>query len=178
MEGVQNECTPSSSSEKEFVVSNENPFNEPSQHVSRERPQRQRRELPWDWWIATKELKHATATFLEEPQNIAKALTCENSKEWECTMQEEYDSLMANNTWTLVPLPVGKKPISCKWVFKIKQGMNGEVKHYKVRLWREVLPKPTEWIAIKLLCASQSSHLFVVFLHWRLWRTWRSIKWT
>ncbi len=49
-------------------------------------------------------------------------------------MQEEYDSLMANNTWTLVTLPVGRKPIFCKWVFKIKQGTNGEVECYKARL--------------------------------------------
>ncbi len=98
MEGVQSESTPSSSSEEEFVVSNDNPSNEPSQDVPRERPQRQRREWPRDWWIATKEVERGTVAFLEEPQNIKEALTCENSKEWECAMQEEYDSLMTNNT--------------------------------------------------------------------------------
>jgi hypothetical protein len=41
---------------------------------------------------------------------------------------------MANNTWTLVSLPVGRKPVSYKWVFKIKQGTNGEVERYKARL--------------------------------------------
>ncbi len=134
MEGVQSESTPSFSSEEEFVVSNENPSDEPSQHVSREKPQSQRREWPWDWWIATKEVERATVAFLEEPQNIEKALMCENSKEWECAMQEKYDSLIANNTWTLVPLPVGGKLVSCKWVFKIKQGANGEVERCKARL--------------------------------------------
>jgi len=72
-------------------------------------------------------VERATVAFLEEPQNIEEALTCENSKEWECAIREEYDSLLTNNTWTLVPLPVGRKPVSCKWVFKIKQGTNGEV---------------------------------------------------
>jgi hypothetical protein len=118
-EGVQSESTPSFSSEEELVVSHDNPSN-----VRRERPQRQPREWPRDWWIATKEVERATVAFLEEPQNIEEALTCENSKEWECAMQEEYNSLMANNTWTLVPLHVGRKPVSCKWVFKIKQGVN------------------------------------------------------
>ncbi len=33
-----------------------------------------------------------------------------------------------------MPLPKGKKPISCKWVFKIKHGVDGEVKRYKARL--------------------------------------------
>jgi hypothetical protein len=65
MEGVQSESTPSSSSEEEFVVSNDNPSCEPSQDVPRERPQRQRREWPQDWWIATKEVERATITFLE-----------------------------------------------------------------------------------------------------------------
>ncbi len=79
-------------------------------------------------------MERATVAFLEEPQNIEEALTCENSKEWECAMREEYDSLMTKNTWTLVPLPAGRKPVSCKWVFKIKQGANGEVERYKARL--------------------------------------------
>jgi len=134
MEGVQSESTSSSSSEEEFVISNDNPSCEPSQDVPRERPQRQRREWLRDWWIATKEVERATVAFLEKPQNTEEALTCENSKEWECAMQEEYDSLMTNNTWTLVPLPTGRKPVSYKWVFKIKKGANGEVERYKVRL--------------------------------------------
>ncbi len=82
MEGVQSESTPSYSLEEEFVVSNDNSSNEPSQDVPRERPQRQRREWPRDWWIATKEVERATVAFLEEPQNIEEALTCENFKEW------------------------------------------------------------------------------------------------
>jgi hypothetical protein len=49
-------------------------------------------------------------------------------------MQEEYNSLMANNTWTLVPFFIGKKPVSWKWVLKIKQGTNGEVECYKAKL--------------------------------------------
>jgi hypothetical protein len=79
-------------------------------------------------------VERTTVAFLEEPQNIEEALTCENSKEWECAMREEYDSLMTNNTWTLVALLAGRKPVSCKWVFRIKQGANGEVKRYKARL--------------------------------------------
>ncbi len=98
MEGAKSESTPSSSSEEEFVVSNDNPSNKPSQHVLKGRPQRQQREWPRDWWIVTKEVERATVAFLDKPKNIEEALTCENSKEWECVMQKEYDSLMANNT--------------------------------------------------------------------------------
>jgi len=48
MEVVQSESTRSSSSEEEFVVSNDNPSCEPSEDQPRERPQRQRREWPRD----------------------------------------------------------------------------------------------------------------------------------
>jgi hypothetical protein len=34
----------------------------------------------------------------------------------------------------MVPLPAHRKPVSCKSVFKIKQGTNGEVGCYKARL--------------------------------------------
>jgi hypothetical protein len=53
------------------------------------------REWLQDWWIITKEVECAIVAILEEPQNMEKTLTCENSKEWECAMQKEYNSLMA-----------------------------------------------------------------------------------
>jgi hypothetical protein len=75
----------------------------------------------------------ATIAFSEEPQTVEEALNGEDAKKWEMPMQEEYDSLVVNKTWSLVPLPKGRKPISCKWVFKIKHGVDGEVEHYKAR---------------------------------------------
>ncbi len=33
-----------------------------------------------------------------------------------------------------MPFPKGRKPISCKWVFKIKHGVDGEVECYKAGL--------------------------------------------
>jgi hypothetical protein len=71
---------------------------------------------------------------LEEPQTVEEALKGKDAKKWEIAMQEEHDSLVVNNTWSLVPLPKGKNPISCKWVFKIKHGIDGEVERYKARL--------------------------------------------
>jgi hypothetical protein len=72
--------------------------------------------------------------FLKEPQTVEEALNGEDAKKWEIAMQEQYDFLLVNNTWSLVPLPKGRKPISCKWVFKIKHGVDGEVERYKARL--------------------------------------------
>jgi len=33
----------------------------------------------------------------------------------------------------LVSLPKGRKLVFCKWVFKIKHGVNGKVEHCKAR---------------------------------------------
>ncbi len=79
-------------------------------------------------------MEWATIAFSEEPQIVEETLNGENFKKWEMAMQEEYDFLVVNNTWSLVPLPKGRKPISCKWVFKIKHGVHSEVEHYKARL--------------------------------------------
>ncbi len=120
--------------EEEFAPRQDEVLTEPQQDGPRERPQRQRKEWLHDWWVATKEVEQATIAFFKEPQTVQEALKGEDAKKWEIAMQEEYDSLVVNNTWSLVPLPKGRKPISCKWVFKINHGVDGEVEHYKARL--------------------------------------------
>lgn len=37
-----------------------------------------------------------------------------------------------NETWDLVPLPAGVKPISCKWVYKVKRRSDGSVKRARL----------------------------------------------
>jgi hypothetical protein len=65
---------------------------------------------------------------------MEESLKGEDAKKWEIAMQEKCDSLVVNNTWALVPLPKGKKDISCKWVFKIKHEVDGEIELYKAKL--------------------------------------------
>lgn len=48
--------------------------------------------------------------------------------------KNEITALQENRTWSLVPLPAHKKPIGCKWVYKIKYNPNGTVERYKARL--------------------------------------------
>jgi hypothetical protein len=40
---------------------------------------------------------------------------------WEVAMQEEYDSLLENQTWDLVPLPPERNIFRCRWVHMIKR---------------------------------------------------------
>ncbi|KAH9314961.1 hypothetical protein KI387_023588, partial [Taxus chinensis] len=53
--------------------------------------------------------------------------------EWEIAMQLEYDALIKNNIWKLVPLPPGKHTIGYKWVYKIKCKADGTLDKYKAR---------------------------------------------
>lgn len=54
--------------------------------------------------------------------------------EWQEAMDKEFVALEANQTWKIVDLPKGKKPISCKLVYKLKYKANREVGRCKGRL--------------------------------------------
>lgn len=47
---------------------------------------------------------------------------------------EELRSIEKNMTWRLTPLPIGKKAIYVRWLYKVKLNPKGEVSKYKVRL--------------------------------------------
>jgi len=53
-------------------------------------------------------------------------------------INDEMDSIIFNNTWPLVDLPIGSKLIRCKWVFrKKKYHSNGSIQAFKTRLMAE-----------------------------------------
>uniref|UniRef100_A0A803PCZ9 Reverse transcriptase Ty1/copia-type domain-containing protein n=1 Tax=Cannabis sativa TaxID=3483 RepID=A0A803PCZ9_CANSA len=62
------------------------------------------------------------------PTSVKKAL---NDPKCLATMFEENISLKKNKTYTLVPLPLNREPIGCKWVFRIKENSNGSVGHVR-----------------------------------------------
>ena len=48
-------------------------------------------------------------------------------------MIEEYQSIMKNDVWDVVPRPRGKSIITSKWIYKIKHDANGSTEKYKAR---------------------------------------------
>jgi hypothetical protein len=53
---------------------------------------------------------------------------------WREAMNDEYQALMENRTWHLVPPSSTRNIIDCKWVFRIKKNADGTIDRYKARL--------------------------------------------
>jgi hypothetical protein len=58
----------------------------------------------------------------------------ERHPEWQLAMAEEIAALERTGTWDLVSPPSGVRPITCKWVYKIKTRSDGSLERYKARL--------------------------------------------
>lgn len=71
---------------------------------------------------------------LQDPRNFQEAMSRMDRDKWKVAMDDEINSLNINNTWELTELTDDKKPIGCKWVFKIKQDATGNPSRYKARL--------------------------------------------
>jgi len=53
---------------------------------------------------------------------------------WKQAMIDEMITLESNQTWELVPPPLGKSIVGCRWVFNVKVGPDGQVDRLKARL--------------------------------------------
>jgi hypothetical protein len=66
----------------------------------------------------------------EEPTCFEEAI---QNKEWEDDMTEEYQSIIKNDVWEIVPRLKSKDVVSSKWLFKIKQAADGSIEKYRER---------------------------------------------
>jgi hypothetical protein len=48
-------------------------------------------------------------------------------------MTEEYQSIIKNDVWEIVPRPKNKDVVSSKWLYKIKHVVDGSIKKHKAR---------------------------------------------
>ena len=68
---------------------------------------------------------------IKTPKNTEEVLENPN---WKQAMDDEMLALIQNQTWELVDLPGGKKPVGCRWVYTIKYNSDGSLERYKARL--------------------------------------------
>ena len=64
----------------------------------------------------------------KEPSNYEEAI---EKKEWKDVMIEEYQSIMKNGVWDVVPRLEGKSVVTSKWIYKIKHVVDGSIEKYK-----------------------------------------------
>ncbi|GJS09349.1 putative ribonuclease H-like domain-containing protein [Tanacetum coccineum] len=107
-----------------------------------------------------------------EPTSIAKALS---DSSWVEAMQEELLQFKLQQVWILVDLPIGKRAIGTKWVFRNKKDERGIVIRNKARLvaqghrqeegidYEEVFAPVARIKAIRLFLAYASFMGFLVY---------------
>jgi hypothetical protein len=54
-------------------------------------------------------------------------------QEWTNAMTDEYQSIIKNDVWEIVPIPKSKDVVSSKWLLKIKHVVDGSIEKYKER---------------------------------------------
>ncbi|XP_021734821.1 uncharacterized protein LOC110701481 [Chenopodium quinoa] len=75
---------------------------------------------------------HHTSTSISLiPKNPIHALRDHN---WKIAMREEYDALIDNGTWKLVPRPPNMNIIRSLWIFRHKTKSDGSFERHKARL--------------------------------------------
>ena len=53
-------------------------------------------------------------------------------------MKDEMKTLYKNATWDLVELPKDRKTVGCKWVYRLKRGVDDTENRYKATLVAQV----------------------------------------
>ncbi|XP_071681415.1 uncharacterized protein [Lolium perenne] len=93
-----------------------------------------------------------------EPRNLPDALA---DSHWRAAMQDEYDALMMNKTWTLVPPSENKNVIDCKWVYRIKRRADGTIDRYKARLVAKGFKQRSSDHAVSTLLKDLNAHFAI-----------------
>jgi hypothetical protein len=69
-----------------------------------------------------------------EPKTYLQATKSLQANQWMEAMQQEYNSLIHNGTWSLIDLPASRNAMQNKWVFKLKMATDSNVAQFKARL--------------------------------------------
>ena len=71
---------------------------------------------------------------LKEPKTYGQAIESSEQDEWQQAINSELLSIVENEVWHEDDMPQGIKPLTTKWVFKIKRGEHGQIIKFKARL--------------------------------------------
>ncbi len=87
-----------------------------------------------------KYVDHTTATTETEESDthitssmFHEAISSYDAAQWRTAMEKEFNSLIYNNTFKLIPLPASHKLIQTRWLYKIKCKADGSINCFKAR---------------------------------------------
>jgi len=72
-----------------------------------------------------------------EPQSYKEAIASLDSDAWQHAMMQEHQAIMDAGVWEVVnmkDLPVRRKLVGSRWVFKVKRNSDGSVERFKARI--------------------------------------------
>ncbi|CAI7908550.1 unnamed protein product, partial [Closterium sp. NIES-54] len=69
-----------------------------------------------------------------EPASMEEALVGDDREAWLASREDEFQSHMENETWTLTNLSLGRKALDCMWVLRVKTDAEGRLERRKTRL--------------------------------------------
>ncbi|XP_073265279.1 uncharacterized protein [Populus alba] len=88
-------------------------------------------------YVSTHKLPPQHQAFISEMENIKIPTKVEDALQhpkWVEAMEAEMSALQRNDTWSIVSLPPGKKPMGCKWIFNLKHRVDDTIDRFKARL--------------------------------------------
>src|SRR5258706_3314807 len=109
----------------------------------------------------------------QEPMSYNQAVNGPYSDLWQEGIQQQLDALHSNNTWSVVPIPVGQNIVGSRWVFKLKHDTDSNINRHKARLvaqgysqqpgfdYEELYSPVVHYDSLRLLIALSVYH------HWR-----------
>ncbi|BFG42330.1 hypothetical protein CerSpe_286040 [Prunus speciosa] len=87
--------------------------------------------------VSTHRLSKSYASFVNQLSTVcvpSKWQDAVTDSRWTEAMTIEMEALNKNSTWEMVPLPHGKKPVGCRWIYTVKYKADGSIDRYKARL--------------------------------------------
>ncbi|CAI7846041.1 unnamed protein product [Closterium sp. NIES-53] len=77
---------------------------------------------------------HAISCLPPEPSTRKQALASAERAKWIKGERDEINSLLAQGTWVLAPLPLGKRALKVKWTYRMKVKGDGTLNRFKACL--------------------------------------------
>lgn len=123
----------------------------------------------------TERLEKAKIAIVGEPKTFKQAMNGPDAAKWDAAAKKELKALHDMSTWDLVPLPLGREVVGCKWVWKVKTNADGSVERYKARLvaqgfsqspgvdFDETWSPTARWNSIRTLLALAASEKLDVY---------------